>query len=174
MRRTHRLSHAIGIATLAVLIAPVAGAASGNLELVPIFSQLLILLAGFALLIPIVTRLIVRPVYAVIDERAERIAGARARAEALEANATEVLARYEAGLRAVREENDRNRSEHVGAARAEQQEITSSAREGADQEIERSLSELTASLESARSGLRATAEELAREAAERILGRPLA
>lgn len=174
MRRTHRLSHAIGIATLTALIAPVARAASAKLELVPDLHQWLILLAGFVLLIPIVTRLIVRPVYAVIDERAERIAGARARAEALETNATEVLARYEAGLRAVREENDRNRSEHVGAARAEQKEMTASAREEADREIERSLSELTASLESARSGLRTTAEELAREAAERILGRPLA
>ena len=173
MRRTHRLSHAIGIAALTVLIAPVAGAASGNLELIPVFHQLLVLLVGFLLLIPIVTRLIVRPVYAVIDERADRIAGARARAEALETNATEALGRYEAGLRAVREENDRHRSEHVGAARAEQQEITASAREEADREIERSLSELTTSLESARTGLRATAEELAREAAERILGRPL-
>ena len=49
----------------------------------------------------------------------------------------------------------------------------SSARAEADQEIEQSLVELNESLESARGGLQATAEELARQAAERILGRSL-
>jgi len=173
VRRTHRLSKGIGLVAALTLSASAAHAASGTLELWPAFEDLFVLLVGFSLLIPIVSRLIVQPVYAVMDERAEKISGARTRAEALEANASEVLARYEAGLRSVREENDRLRGEQLAAAREEQQEITASARSEADQEIERSLSELGASLESARGGLQATAQELARQAAERILGRPL-
>lgn len=173
MRRTHRLSRRIGLVAALTVCAPAAHAASGTLELWPVFEQLFVLLVGFAVLIPVVSRLIVQPVYGVMDERAEKISGARARAEALETNANEVLARYEAGLRSVREENDRLRGEQLAAAREEQQEITASARSEADQEIERSLSELGASLESARGGLQATAEALARQAAEQILGRSL-
>ena len=173
MRRTNRFLPTFGLSLPVVFAASAARAASGNLELIPIAEQLVVLLVGFSLLIPVVTRLIVRPVYGVIDERAERIAGARDRAAALETNASEVLARYEAGLRAVREENERTRSEHVAAARADQQEITERARSEADQEIAQSLAELTTSLESAREGLRTTADALARDAAEQILGRPL-
>ena len=173
MRRTHRLSTTLGLIACTMLTASAANAAGGTIELVPRFTEWLVLLVGFALLIPVVNRLIVQPVYAVFDERAEKIAGARARAEALQTNASEVLARYESGLRAVREENDRLRGEQLAAAREEQQEITANARSEADGEIERSLSELGASLESARGGLQATAEELARQAAERILGRAL-
>ena len=173
MKRTNRVGIGTAMAIAFAGMAPAAHAASGTIQLVPVLEQLLVLLVGFSLLIPVVNRLIVRPVYGVFDERADRIAGARERAAALEASANEVITRYEAGLRAVREENDRTRSEHVNAARADQEEITAQARGEADAEVEQSLAELSASLESAREGLRATAEGLARDAAAQILGRPL-
>ena len=49
--------------------------------------------------------------------------------------------------------------------------MTARAREDAEREIAQSQGELQASLEEARTGLRSTAEQLARQAAERILGR---
>lgn len=152
--------------------APPAGA-SAELVLIPDVPTLIPLLIGFVVLIPLVNVLIVQPVFKVMDERAERIAGARRRAERLRAEADAVLRRYQEAVREVREEAERTRREQVDAARAEQARVTSAARDEAEHEIEQTRGELASALEQARAGLRASAEELARQAAERILGRTL-
>jgi F0F1-type ATP synthase membrane subunit b/b' len=163
------------VAALPLVLAPVAHASSGGgLVLIPDMTKVVVLLVGFVALVPVVSSLIVRPVYGVIDERAERIDGARKRAAALEESANEVLTRYENAVREVREESERERRQHIDAARSEHAQITGRARAEAEREIEQSQTELQASLSDARAGLRTTAEDLARQAAERILGRPVA
>ena len=99
-----------------MLVAPAAHAASGGgLVLIPDFTKVIVLLIGFGALIPIVSNLIVKPVYAVIDERADKIEGARKRAESLQASADEVLTRYESSVREVREDSERHRREQLDA-----------------------------------------------------------
>jgi F-type H+-transporting ATPase subunit b len=153
--RTERVAAALLAGALWLVLVPAASAAS-ELVLIPEIRTLVVLIIGFVILIPIVNNLIVKPVYAVLDERQEKIAGARKRAESLEASANDVLSRYQASVREAR-------SEHA--------QITGRARAEAEREIEQSQGELRASLEQARDGLRTSAEELARQAAERILGR---
>ena len=173
MKRSHRIAHGLLAAGVLLAIAPAASAASGELVLIPDLKTVVPLLIGFLLLIPIVDRIIVRPVFAVLDAREQKIEGARRRAESLEAHATEVLTRYQTSVREVRADSERLRREQLDAARSEQATITTRARDEAAHEIEQSRSELRASLEEARAELRTSAQELAQQAAERILGRPV-
>jgi F-type H+-transporting ATPase subunit b len=162
-----------GAAAFAVLLAARGAAAAGdNLVLVPqLVDRMLPLVALFCLLVIPVNQLIFKPLFRVLDERAERIDGARKRAERLEREADEVLTRYERSVQEVREEAEVERRAHLDRARAESQDNTGAVRAEADQEIARARRALAESLESARETLRAQARELAREAAARVLGR---
>lgn len=175
MNRNRCIAVALLVQAISLGLAPTALAAGGGagLDLIPEPMQVIVLLVGFLLLIPLVSNLIVKPVYAVLDERQEKIAGARKRAEALEESAAEVFERYDRSVREVRDESERMRREQLDAARSEQEQITSRARSEAESEIAQSRAELRQSLEQARTGLRSTAEDLARQVAERILGRAL-
>lgn len=174
MKRSHRIVHALLAAAASLAPGSVAYAASGGaLKLIPELEGVVILLIGFTILIPIVNRVLVKPVFAVLDEREEKITAARNRAKLLEDSANEVLARYQSSIREVREDAERQRREQLDAARAEHAEITERARGQASREIEQSQAGFRASLDEARTGLRATAEGLARQAAERILGRAM-
>lgn len=145
-------------------------------ERVPLFPpgyRLIQLLLLFFLLIAPVNALVVKPLLRVLDERNERIAGTRSRAERVEKDAAEILARYESSLRRAREEAERGRRSLLEEVRAEVQRETASARRDAEGQIERARSEVARSLGEARGTLRAQAQELARQAASQVLGRAL-
>jgi F-type H+-transporting ATPase subunit b len=162
------------VALAVILVAQSAAAAGDNLVLVPrLLDRMLPLVALFCLLVIPVNQLIFKPLFRVLDERAERIQGTRQRAERLEREADEVLARYERSVQEVREESEAERRAHLDRARAEFQDNTGAARSEADLEIARARRALEESLESTRETLRAQARELAREAAARVLGRAL-
>ena len=156
-----------------LLAAAPALAAEGNLVLVPTLEMLGALIALFAILIFPVHALLFRPIFTVLDARAEKIAGTRARAEKIAAEAEEVLARYESSVREAREEAERERKERLAQARSESAERSAAARAEAEREIERAREEIGAGLAEARDRLRPEAELLAREAAARVLGRVL-
>jgi F-type H+-transporting ATPase subunit b len=161
------------VAVAPALLAAPAAHASGSLELTPDLPILVVLVIGFAVLIYPLHVLLFRPVFRVLDERRERIDGARARAEKLESDARRTLERYQGSIREVREESERARRGRLDEARAEQARIASEARGEAESEVERARRSLAESLEGARASLRQSAEELSRQAAERILGRSL-
>ena len=155
------------------LVATSANAAE-SLDLVPDFGFTLpVLLAFFVVLIFPVNKLIFQPLLRILDEREERIAGARRRASDLQGAAQEVITSYQAAVREVREASERDRREHLDGARSEHASLTSKAREEAEREIETSQTELQASLDAARETLRSGTDTLAREMASRVLGRGL-
>lgn len=172
-RLVRSASTAASLAAATLLVAPSA-IAVGELDLIPDPNTVVVLVIAFALLVPVVNALIVRPVLKVVDDREDKIAGARRRAEKLEREADRVLSRYEEAVRETRELCERDRRVQLDAARAQQAEVTGAARAEAEREIAQSRGELQASLGQARSGLRAATEGLARQAAERILGRTVA
>lgn len=160
---------------LAGLLCPgIARAAGGGIEVVPDPFWLAVLVVLFAVLIWPVNRLIFQPLFRVLDERSSLIDGARERAAETESEAESVLARYEAEVARAREEAGSERRGSLERARAEEQELARQARGEAEAQLDRARREIAASLEEARQGLRPGAEELAREAAQRILGRELA
>ena len=169
-------------------LAPEAEAASeGGLQLLPEIPvagwaeaigaphgyRLVGLLVLFALLIFPVNAFVFQPLLRVLDEREERIAGTRTRAEQLEAETREVLTRYERSIAETRESSEQKRRTALEEVRDEAQRETASARSEAEQRIEQARSQVTASLEDARASLRTQAEELARQAATQVLGRAL-
>jgi F-type H+-transporting ATPase subunit b len=147
--------------------------ASGGLELIPSLPLVLMLLAGFAILVFPMNALVFRPLFRVLDERRERIEGATRRADKLESEADQVLARYRESVAQAREEAEVERRRELDAARSEHAALATDARARAEREAERARAEISKAFEDARDGLRGSAEALAREAAERVLGRSL-
>ena len=164
---------AVALAAVVLLAAAPAFGSEGNLVLIPSPEMLGALIVLFVILIFPVHALLFRPIFAVLDARAEKIAGTRARAEKIAAEADEVLARYESSVREAREEAERERKERLAAARSESAEQSAAARAEAEREIERAREQIGAGLAEARESLRPQAELLAREAAARVLGRAL-
>lgn len=174
----------LALAALATFVATPAVAAE-SLELIPDYAlfgliggeqglgSLWIMLIGFVVLIFPLNALIFQPIFLALDERANRIQGARDRSGTLETEADAVLARYEGAIREARAESETARQAQLATAREEQVVLTGQARGEAEAEIESARVALGNSLEDARAALRAEAEELATAAAEQVLGRTL-
>jgi F-type H+-transporting ATPase subunit b len=168
---------------LAVALAAPAHAAEGGLQIFPDFdpldplswpgSRFVQLLVLFVLLIGPVNHLVLRPLLGVLDERAKRIDGARKRAGEIGAQADEIFGRYQAALEAARKQADELRGRALDAARGDQARILAEARRAAEGEVSTARSGVAGALAGARATLRAQSQTLAREAAERVLGRTL-
>lgn len=161
-----------------------AASASDNLQLVPdfglfnwfgesYFGDLWVMLLGFVLLVFPLNGLIFQPIFRSLDARAEKISGARERSTDLQRQADGVLERYETAIREARGESEKARQSELVQAREEQATLTAAARSDAERELENARAELGRSLETARTSLRAGAQELAEAAAEQVLGRSL-
>ena len=165
------------IRTLAVAIAVPLGLASPvlaseGLSLVPDFETTLpILILVFTVLVFPLNRLIFRPIFRVLDARIDQIEGNRARGEQVAAQADGVLERYERSIQEVREDAERDRRARLEAVRGETADRAARARSEAEAEITRAREQVAVVLADARSSLRSRAEELAAEAAGRLLGR---
>jgi len=132
-----------------------------------------VMLAAFAVLVIPLNALIFQPIFRALDARAERIQGARQRSEHLQREADSILHRYETAVRETRGDAEAARQVEIVRAREEQIVLTSQAKQEAERRLEGARADLAASLESARAGLRSSAEDLARAAAEQVLGRAL-
>jgi F-type H+-transporting ATPase subunit b len=173
---------------LALLVAvPAVASSGGGIEIFPdvpgswddvlspklFASPLVQLIALFAVLIWPANQLLWRPLLRVFEERAERIAGSRARAEKIAAEANDVLGSYEQAVERARRGADVDRSAILDGARKEQSQVTADARRAAEAEVSAARDAVDAALERARASLGSAAEELGREAAAQVLGRPL-
>jgi F0F1-type ATP synthase membrane subunit b/b' len=127
----------------------------------------------FLLLIAPVNRLVLTPLLRVLEERAARIEGARKRAGEVGVQADGALGRYRAAVEEARKQAGELRKEALEGARGDQVRILADARRGAEAEVASARSGVASALAEARGVLRAQSEGLAREAAARVLGRPL-
>ena len=173
MQRTHR-SRKILLVVPGLLIAPATASAAEGLEIFPDFQQLAILIVLFAALVYPVNAWLVRPLLRVLEDREERIDGARDRAARVTERAEESLSRYRADIDTAKAEAEQQRRRLVEEARDEQTQLTRAARSEAEQRIEAARAEVGSALGQARTSLRGDAEVLARQAVERILGRAVA
>ena len=174
-QRSRRSFPQIGLVLSTVLLFLAARAEASERELVlipdPILLPLMILL--FAALIVPVNTLLFKPIFRVIEDRGEKINGTLTRANRLGEEAADLLARYDTAIREVRDEAESERKRSFSDARLLGASEIDRARAAADREIESARGEVTGILEDARAILRTKAEELAGQAAERVLGRRL-
>jgi F0F1-type ATP synthase membrane subunit b/b' len=161
--------------TGALLLTPVAAFAEEGhgLVLLPELGRIAPLILLFVVLIPFSNALVLKPLLRVLDERDSRIGGTRAKADRLEHEAAEILARYERAVRETRDEGERARRTLLTEVRSEAQREIASARSDAETRLTGARGEIGASLETARGSLRGQAEDLARQAASQVLGRAL-
>ena len=169
-----RLRLLCAVAWVALAVADPARAAGDNIVLAPDPVMLLSLLVLFVVLVFPVDALLFRPIFRALDARDEQIAGTRARAQQLEAEADAALRRYEEQIRAAREEAEQERRESLAEARSQSLGEGADSRAEAEQEIEGARHQIQSDLVDARQGLQAEVERLAREVASSVLGRPLA
>lgn len=163
------------------LAAPAHAAEEGGLQIFPdlflganpLESRYVHLLVLFVLLIFPVNQFVLKPLLGVLDERAARIEGTRKRASEIGAEAEAVFARYSAAVEQARKQAEEVRKGALEGARGDQVRILAEARGAAEQEVGAVRSSVAGALESARHALRSESEPLAREAAARVLGRPL-
>lgn len=167
MTRHHR--------ALAVLVALAAGPAqaSEGLELVPEPDRLIFLLVLFLVLVPLLNAVLFKPLLGVLEERGRRIEGARARAGELASRAAALAAQHEEAVQAVRQAAHQERARFVDEARRAHQGAIGEARSQAEHRLVETRAEIGTALEAARAELRGAATALAREVAERLLGRSL-
>lgn len=157
----------------ALLAASDALASEHELVLLPDPKMLGILVVLFGALIVPANALIFRPIFRVLDERNEKIAGTRERANKLSARADAVLRSYEQSVREVRQDAESERKRSLDSTRADAGARMAEARAAAEAEIMRAREGVAAALAEARATLRTEAQDLAQQVAARVLGRAL-
>lgn len=174
--RIPRRGRPASVASLALAIFALLGKAayaSDKLVLLPDGELLTVMLVLFVLLIFPVNALIFKPIFSALDARESAISGRRRDADDKQQAATANLQRYEMSIRDARAEAESVRKEQISAARGEQVQSARASRQDAEAKIEQARRELATSLDEARQSLRASSQELARTAAEQILGRTI-
>lgn len=117
--------------------------------------------------------LAIKPILHVIEERETRTEGARAEAADLEVKFNERLAQYEARLNEAKAKAAEDRQKIRKDASIEEEKILGAARDASAAEVEKVRKEVEAERVRVRAELLKTAEVLARELAEKALGRDL-
>lgn len=172
MAPVRHLPGTLAMLGVALAAAP-AAAASDGIEIFPQPVPLAILIALFTVLIWPANHLIWRPLLQLFDERRERIAGTRARAEKLASEAEDVFTAYQSAVERGRLAAEAERSELLESARREQAQVTADARRAAEAEVAAARDAVGTALDAARAKLAAEARELGRDVAAQVLGRPL-
>jgi len=156
-----------------VLAAGPAAAAGGGIEIMPSPDKIIPLIVLFLLMVVPVNRLILQPLLAVLDEREVRIAGAREHADEIARRADETLSSYEANIASARAEAEAERRATLEHARGRHAARVAEERGTGETLVAEARAEVALGLETARAQLQGQAEELARQAAEKMLGRSL-
>ena len=153
----------------AVLERPVARAA-----LVDIDATLFVLLGMFLLLYVFLRFALFRPVLRVFDEREKRIEGAKAEAKEMQDRAQRALAEYESFLRDARNQGAAEKEALRQQGQQLARDVIDQVRKETAVVLAQGKAELHAELAKAQASIDTEAATLAQQAAERLLGRPVA
>jgi len=130
--------------------------------------------ANFVILLVVLNALLFKPLRAALAARKATIDGDLAKARALDGEVQTQVAEYEAKLQEARQRGSQERLALRQAALAEETRLLGSANEKASQRLQSLKEQVAAEAETARQGLRAETEALARQVAGKVLGRELA
>jgi F-type H+-transporting ATPase subunit b len=136
--------------------------------------SLLLIMACFWLVYWLIATQLVRPLGRVLDERARRIGEARDTLAAVETRFAEAMTRCERDLGVAAGEAQKERAAQRAAGEATRRARLDAARAEGQKRLATLAAELEAASRSARSQLRERGLRLARDLAERLLGRRLA
>jgi F-type H+-transporting ATPase subunit b len=136
--------------------------------------SLLLIMACFWMVYFLVWRLLVKPLGVVLDERDRRIKESKDTLAGVQERFASAVARCERELAAGAGQASKERAALRAAGESARRASLDAAREQAQQRLTRLSAEIGEAAAGARSELRASAQALARELAERLVGRRLA
>jgi len=171
LRTAANIVFCVSLALAGVAQPSIAHAAELNLS--PDMRVVLTDMAVFALLIYPVNRLLIAPMLRLVEERQRATSGSLEDAGRLEKEAGELSAQLEARLGEARARATARRTSILAAAEEEERALLGAASADAVRTIETVRSAIAGDLAEARGALQRDAGALAREAATRILGRPI-
>jgi F-type H+-transporting ATPase subunit b len=163
--------------SLAILLqVTAAGAAprSDEAQLLDLDGTVFVMLGIFLVLLAVLWLLLWRPYLRVRDERVARVEGARNKATRLEAEAASRLSRVESALAEARRAGDAEANKLRLEAQAREQQIIAEAQGAARAMMTEARGKLDAALATEKASLEQQTALLAREIAEKALGRSLA
>lgn len=163
-----------GVLTSSLVLVPeLARAAEDGLALVPDFRILPVhFLVLLALIYPIQNWLL-RPLAEILEVRSLRTTGAVSEADRQTSQSRDLTSQIEQRLAKARQDAQAQRAATLAQAEAAERALLERTREEAVQTIDTVRTEMAAELGTARASIEPMARELAREAAARLLGRPL-
>lgn len=130
-------------------------------------------LVNFLLLIVILNLFLYRPLRRVLEDRREKLAGARSRAEEVDAEVSAKMAEYERRLREMKAQTGAERGELKKEAVRYEAALLEKARTEAAESLSAVKSRVAKEAADARQLLQAEAEKLSAEICEKVLGRSL-
>lgn len=137
-------------------------------------SALFIHWAIFIVVVLVCAPLLIKPTLALLDERNEKIGGAKTKARSLQEETDSMVKKIEEELQNTRrkalEERERARAEYV----AQSEKMIAEARQSAQEKIAEMKKRIASEREDARKKLIADAQAISREIAQRVLGREVA
>lgn len=155
----------------ATLLLQAAAPTSHEPQLIDLDQTIFVQLGIFLLLAIVLWRLLWRPYLRIRGERVTRVEGYRQDAAKMEANAAQRLAEAESALGAARRMGTAERATARAEAQAREQAILAQATADAQKTLADARARLDTSLEVERVKLQAQTRDVARAAAQRILGR---
>ncbi len=132
---------------------------------------IIIQFANFFLLIFLLNLILYRPLRKMLAERQATIEGGHARAQELEPQIEEKMARYQERLQEARSKGAQARAELRAEAQEEEARLLSTARDRASEKIQQMKGRIAEEAEAARAGLKQETEAMAAEVASKVLGR---
>ena len=159
-----------------LLEAAAAGAAprSNEAQLLDIDGTVFVMLGIFLVLLVVLWQLLWKPYLRVRDERVSRVEGARDQAAQLEAEAAQRLTRVEQALAEARRAGDAEAAKLRLAGQTREQQVLAEAQAAARKLLAEARAKLDATVATERAVLQQQTAGLAREIAEKALGRRLA
>jgi len=133
--------------------------------------SILVIFLIFIALVPILNRMVVKPIMDVLAERERRTAGAHTDSLAVTARIDNRLAEYEEGITSARTEGYKILEARRSVAMGERQAAVDEARAAAQRQIDAAKDRVAAEAEAARARLTADAAEISREITTAVLGR---
>lgn len=141
------------------------------MNLIPDPVLVLLQIAPFLVLMFGLDRILYRPFLAYLEERDHATSGTRKEADSLQHKAEERLAEWEAAMSRTRNEIASYRAARRAEAQADYARVIAEARAAADKKLSSAMTDLTATAEQAREGLKAHAEAIAMDMTSQVLGR---
>jgi len=144
---------------------------SAEAQLLDVDGTVVIMLGLFLVLMLVLWHFLWKPYLAIRDDRVARVEGARKEASALEAEALARTARVESDMAEARRSANAELAKLRLAAQAKEQQIVGEAQAAAQKSLAESLAKLEVALNTERANLKSHTASLAREMAEKTLGR---